>query len=210
MGRKGMEHSTWTFKRWRGHGHRALVWTSCLDRTMRSDCMNCMSCRKTTLEQHWTEIVWSRTRTLITANPIVSFADDSTAVQCSVLSCTTAAKDGVQCRSSQRKRGRDSHMWANKKRKENYACFERTIFANMYLQQFWCERMLRISALSCEHALQHFCIAMHVAHFPPMLRCFGSKRSTVEVTQRQTSCSAYAIFKIESETRIVWWRAARS
>ena len=45
---------------------------------------------------------------------------------------------------------------------------------------------------------------------PPMLRCFGSKRSTVEVTQRQTSCSAYAIFKIESETRIVWWRAARS
>ena len=45
---------------------------------------------------------------------------------------------------------------------------------------------------------------------PPMLRCCESKRSTVEVTQRQTSCSAYAIFKIESETRIVWWRAARS
>ena len=44
-------------------------------------------------------------------------------------------------------------------------------FANMYLQQFWCERMLRISALSCEHALQHFCIAMHVAHFPP---CCGA------------------------------------
>ena len=73
-----------------------------------------------------------------------------------------------------------------------------------------CECMLLISALSCEHALQHFCIAMHVAHFPPMLRCCESKRSTVEVTQRQTSCSAYAMFKIESETRIVWWRAARS
>ena len=101
-----------------------------------------------------------------------------------------------------------------------------------YVSEQETERELRVFRANyfCEHVLaavlmrahvadlctdmrtctQHFCIAMHVAHFPPMLRCFGSKRSTVEVTQRQTSCSAYAMFKIESETRTVWWRAARS
>ena len=101
-----------------------------------------------------------------------------------------------------------------------------------YVSEQETERELRVFRANyfCEHVLAAVLMRAHVADlctvmrtctaaflhcdaccaFPPKLRCFGSKRSTVEVTQRQTSCSAYAMFKIESETRIVWWRAARS